>query len=88
MSSRIPLGLPSAGSCLSLLTTVANGVIGPSPSAVDSGPVLNFPVPKGTRQLTSKVPGEYSQQFSTSVTQLKYLEPGDYVLDNGKAALI
>ncbi len=83
LSGQLRLGLPSLGSCMVSPSGAVTGDFSKAPVAVDSGPVLNLSGPKGIRQLTSKVPGEYFQQFSSSVTQLQYLEPGDYVLDNG-----
>jgi uncharacterized protein (TIGR03437 family) len=83
LSGQLRLGLPSLGSCLVSPISVVSGTFGPAPLAVDTGPVLNLSGPKGTRQIAFKLPGQYFQTFSSSVTQVQYLEPGDYVLDNG-----
>jgi uncharacterized protein (TIGR03437 family) len=84
LSSQLRLGLPSLGSCLLSPNGIVTGSFGPAPLSVDSGPVLNLSGPKGTKQLTSKNPGQYFLQFSSLVTQAQYLEPGDYILDNGE----
>ena len=77
-------GLPSPGSCLvfSGAGEILAGLFLP-PVALDAGPVLNLSGPNGTRQLVMRSPGEYSEQFSTGVSQVQYLQPGNYVLDNG-----
>jgi hypothetical protein len=53
------------------------------PVSLDAGLTLNISGPKGSQQLTATSPGQYFRQLSYLVTQLQYLGPGDYVIDNG-----
>ncbi len=82
---RVPLGLPSLGSCL--VSPPSSGVsaqVTPSlPVPLDAGPVLNVSGPKGTKQIPLRSPGNYFQQFSTNSSQIQYLQPGNYTVDNG-----
>jgi uncharacterized protein (TIGR03437 family) len=83
VSGQTRPGLPSAGSCSMLLT--APQPPGPfiPPVTLDAGPVMNLSGPKGTRQLALNPSGSFSQIFSTGATQVQFIEPGDYVFDNG-----
>jgi hypothetical protein len=46
--------------------------------------MLNLSGPKGTLQVPlQSQPGRYSQQFSSGATQIQYLSPGSYLVDNG-----
>jgi uncharacterized protein (TIGR03437 family) len=80
---QVRLGLPSLGSCVVSPAAGLSPVIFPEPAPLDAGPVLNLTGPKGTMQLTSNFLGNYYRQFSSLVTELQFLQPGNYVLDNG-----
>ena len=80
--SPLPFGLPSLGSCLVSAGSVLRGAL-TMPVALDAGPVLNLSGPNGVRQIPLRAPGSYSNQFSSNATQVEYLQPGDYVVDNG-----
>ena len=81
------LGRPSPGSCLVFPPGPAVGVNTvpnePQPVPLEAGPALNVSGPKGARQLPRRGPGTYGEQFSSAATQLQYLEPGAYTVDNG-----
>jgi hypothetical protein len=76
-------GLPAAGSCsVAPPPTPSTSVFVP-PVPLDTGPVLNLTGPKGNQQLAMRFIGSYSTEFSVGANQIKFLEPGDYVVDNG-----
>jgi uncharacterized protein (TIGR03437 family) len=84
LSSALLSGLPSPGSCLVLSgrNQLRVGIFRAA-DALDAGPMLNLSGPKGTRQITARSPGFYSEEFSVAAGQVQYLEPGNYVIDNG-----
>jgi hypothetical protein len=80
---RIPIGRPSPGSCLVYPSApIAAGIV-EAPVRLDAGAALNISGPKGTRQLPRRTAGVYSESFGSASTQLQYLEPGAYTIENG-----
>jgi len=77
------MGRPSPGSCLVFPPGQIVGVIEPRPAPLEAGTALNLSGPKGAKQLPRRGPGAYHEQFSAAATQLQYLEPGAYTVDNG-----
>lgn len=77
-------GLPPIGSCTVMPPPAftPGGPI-PQPIPLDAGPVLNVVGPKGAKQIPLQSTGNYSQTFSTGAKQIEFLQPGDYVIDNG-----
>jgi uncharacterized protein (TIGR03437 family) len=84
VSGQTRPGLPSIGSCgVTPLPTSPSGSIFVPPVPLDAGPVLNVTGPKGNKQIALMSPGSYSQTFSTGAKEIQFLDPGDYVIDNG-----
>ncbi len=75
--------LPPAGSCSVSPPFTPSARHSVEPVPLNAGPVLNVSGPKGSRQLSVRLPGSYYGEFSTGASQLQFLEPGDYVVDNG-----
>jgi hypothetical protein len=82
LASQIPLGLPSAGSCMvnPVQPSLSGGPV-PDLVGLDAGGLLNVTGPKGTRQVLQRDKGAYSETFATG-TLVQFLEPGTYTVDS------
>lgn len=86
--AQIPQALPSLGSCLvyplsSAARRVAFGATPFDATPLDAGAVLNLSGPKGTRQLLLSENGTYFAALAQGSTEIQYLVPGTYTVDNG-----
>ncbi|HET8548136.1 MAG TPA: hypothetical protein VFL57_09040 [Bryobacteraceae bacterium] len=83
LNARLGIGRPPPGSCLVSLRPQNPAGFGRRPTGLDAGAALNLSGPKGSRQIPRRAPGTYSESFSSGAAQLQYLEPGNYIVDNG-----
>jgi uncharacterized protein (TIGR03437 family) len=83
LGARLPLGLPSPGSCM------VNPVKLSEPAGMyseqvglDAGPLLTVKGPLGSRQVLQRSSGFYRESFAQG-TVTQFLQPGTYTVDNG-----
>lgn len=85
-SSQLGPGLPSPGSCLTLPPqAIPAGVA--RPTFLDAGSVLTVSGPKGSKQMLLNQLGLYGTTFASGTGPAQFLEPGNYVVDNGPGGL-